>query len=81
MKSGFFGDNIKMSEIIFLRCEGNNKDFIENCRLLDADLDLRVGKIIKRDKYDQYNLIEKNETIVVYRGNNPIGGGLIRPSL
>ena len=62
MKSGFFGDNIKMSEIIFLRCEGNNKDFIENCRLLDADLDLRVGKIIKRDKYDQYNLIEKKRS-------------------
>ena len=26
-----------MSEIIFLRCDGNNKDFIENCRLLDED--------------------------------------------
>ena len=70
----------KMSEIVFLRCDGNNKDFIENCRLLDEDLDLRVGKIIKRDKYAQYNLIDKiNEAIVVYRGNNPIGGGSIRP--
>ena len=69
-----------MSEIVFLRCNGNNKDFIENCRLLDEDLDLRVGKIIKRDKYAQYNLIDKiNEAIVVYRGNNPIGGGSIRP--
>ena len=69
-----------MSEIVFLRCDGNNKDFIENCRLLDVDLDLRVGKIIKRDKYAQYNLIDKiNEAIVVYRGNNPIGGGSIRP--
>ena len=75
-----FGGKIKMSEIIFLRCDGNNKDFIENCRLLDEDLDLRVGKIIKRDKYAQYNLIDKiNEAIVVYRGNNPIGGGSIRP--
>ena len=44
-----------MSEIVFLRCDGNNKDFIENCRLLDEDLDLRVGKMIKRDKYAQYN--------------------------
>ncbi len=43
-----------MSEIIFLRCDGNNKDFIENCRLLDEDLDLRVGKIIKRDKYAEW---------------------------
>ena len=57
-----------MSEIIFLRCDGNNKDFIENCRLLDEDLDLRVGKIIKRDKYAQYNLIDKiNEAIVVLK--------------
>ncbi len=67
-------------EIVFLRCSGNNKDFIENCRLLDEDLDLRVGKIMKRDKYAQYNLIDKiNEAIVVYRGNHPIGGGSIRP--
>ncbi len=79
MKSGVFGGKIKMSEIVFLRCDGNNKDFIENCRLLDEDLDLRVGKIIKRNKYAQYNLIDKiNEAIVVYRGNNPIGGGSIR---
>ncbi len=70
---------IKMNEITFLRCDGNNKDFIENCRLLDEDLDLRVGKIIKRDKYAQYNLIDKiNEAIVVYRDNHPIGGGSIR---
>ena len=45
--------SVKMNEIVFLRCDGNNKDFIENCRLLDEDLDLRVGKIIKRDKYAQ----------------------------
>lgn len=71
---------IEMGEIVFLRCGGNNKDFIENCRLLDADLDLRVGKIIKRDKYAQYNLTDKiNEAIVVYRDNHPIGGGAIRP--
>ena len=70
----------EMNKIIFLRCDGNNKDFIENCRLLDAELDLRVGKIIKRDKYAQYNLLDKiNEAIVVYRDNNPIGGGAIRP--
>ncbi len=68
-----------MSEVVFLRCNGNNKDFIENCRLLDEDLELRVGKIIKRDKYAQYNLIDTiNEAIVVYRGNNPIGSGSIR---
>ena len=35
-----------MSQIVFLRCDGNNQDFIENCRFLDEDLNLRVGKII-----------------------------------
>ena len=68
-----------MREIVFLRCDGNNKDFIENCRLLDVYLDLRVGEIIKRDKYAPYNLIDEiNEAIVVYRDNHPIGGGSIR---
>ena len=32
----------------FIRTNGKNKDFIENCRLLDMDLDRRVGKEIKR---------------------------------
>ena len=84
LKRAFFEKELNLrsgrGEFIFLRCDGNNKDFIENCRLLDADLDLRVGKIIKRDKYAQYNLLDKiNEAIVVYRDNSPIGGGAIRP--
>ena len=28
----------------FIRTDGKNQDFIENCRLLDMDLDRRVGK-------------------------------------
>ena len=28
----------------FIRTDGTNKDFIENCRLLDMDLDRRVDK-------------------------------------
>ena len=39
----------------FIRTDGRNKDFIENCRLLDIDLDRRMGKKIKRDKYKKYN--------------------------
>ena len=35
----------------FHRTDGKDKDFIENCRLLDMDLDRRVGKKIQRDKY------------------------------
>ena len=63
----------------FIRTDGKNKDFIENCRLLDMDLDRRVGKEIKRDKYTQFNQLDEiNEAIVVYEGNKAIGGGAIR---
>lgn len=63
----------------FHRTDGNDKDFIENCRLLDMDLDRRVGKEIKRDKYKKYNrLNEIQEAIVVYEDNKAIGGGAIR---
>ena len=68
-----------MSEITYVRCDGTSEDFIENCRLLDEDLDRRVGKVIKRDKYTQFNLLDKiHEAIVVYQDGKPIGGGAIR---
>ena len=68
-----------MGEIEFVRCDGSNQDFIENCKLLDQDLDARVGRVIQRDKYAQYNLLDKiHEAIVVYRDGRPIGGGAIR---
>ena len=31
-----------MADIEFIRCSGTNEDFIENCQLLDMDLDRRV---------------------------------------
>ena len=63
----------------FIRTDGKNKDFIENCRLLDMDLDRRVGKKIKRDKYTKFNQLDEiNEAIIVYEGNRAIGGGGIR---
>ena len=63
----------------FKRTSGQDKDFTENCRLLDQDLDRRVGKVIKRDQYKQYNQLDKvREAIVVYQGGQPIGGGAIR---
>ncbi len=63
----------------FQRTDGKNKDFIENCRLLDMDLDRRVGKKIERDKYKKYNQLDEiKEAIVVYEGNRVIGGGAIR---
>lgn len=63
----------------FIRTDGRNEDFIENCRLLDIDLDRRVGKKIKRDKYKKYNLLDEiQQAIVVYEGDMAIGGGAIR---
>lgn len=63
----------------FRRTDGKNKDFIENCKLLDMDLDRRVGKKIKRDKYRKYNQLDEiQEAIVVYENNKVIGGGAIR---
>lgn len=63
----------------FHRTDGKDKDFIENCRLLDMDLDRRVGKKIKRDKYRKYNQLDEiKEAIVVYEGEKVIGGGAIR---
>ncbi len=44
-----------MDDIEFVRCSGINEDFIMNCQLLDMDLNRRVGRVIKRDKYKQYN--------------------------
>ncbi len=63
----------------FHRTNGTDKDFIENCRLLDMDLDRRVGKKIKRDKYKKYNQLDEiKEAIVVYEDDKVIGGGAIR---
>ena len=63
----------------FIRTDGKNKDFIENCRLLDIDLDRRVGKKIKRDKCKKYNQLDEiSEAIGVYEDNKAVGGGAIR---
>lgn len=64
----------------FIRTDGKNKDFIENCRLLDMDLDRQVGKKIKRDKYRKFNQLDEiQETIVVYdEDKRAVGGGAIR---
>ena len=63
----------------FHRTDGKDEDFIENCRLLDMDLNRRVGKIIKRDKYEKYNQLDEiQEAIVVYEDDKVIGGGAIR---
>ncbi len=65
--------------MVFSRTDGKDKDFIENCMLLDMDLDRRVGKKIKRDKYKKYNQLDEiKEAIVVYEGKKAIGGAIRR---
>lgn len=40
----------------FIRTDGKDKDFIENCRLLDTDLERRVGRDVQRDKYNKFKV-------------------------
>ena len=68
-----------MDGIEFTRCSGINEDFIMNCQLLDMDLDRRVGRVIKREKYKQYNQLDEiKEAIVVYVDGKAVGAGAIR---
>ena len=68
-----------MDDIEFVRCSGINEDFIMNCQLLDMDLDRRVGRVIRRDKYKQYNQLDEiKEAIVVYVDGKAAGAGAIR---
>ena len=63
----------------FKRTDGTNKDFVENCRLLDQDLDRRVGREIQREKCNAYSQLDHiHEAIGVYEGDTPVGGGAIR---
>lgn len=66
-------------KMIYKRTNGRDKDFVENCRLLDMDLDRRVGKEIQRDKYNKYNQLDEiQEAIVVYADKESVGGGALR---
>lgn len=63
----------------YVRTDGKNEVFIENCRLLDMDLDRRVGRQIKREKYQKFNQLDEiREAIVVYDHGRAVGGGAIR---
>ena len=63
----------------YVRTDGKNEDFIENCRLLDMDLDRHVGRQIKREKYQKFNQLDEiREAIVVYDHGRAVGGGAIR---
>lgn len=80
MVNSFFAWEVfKVSDIIFVKCTGTNEDFVENCQLLDMDLDRRVGRVVKRDKYKQYNQLDEiKEVIVIYVEGKAAGAGAIR---
>lgn len=69
---------VKM-ENMWKTCDGTDKDFQYMCRLLDEDLDRRVGKAVQREKYAQYNTVEKiSEALVYYIEDKPVACGAIR---
>lgn len=63
----------------FIRTDGKNKDVIENCRLLDIDLDRHVGKKIQRDKwkYDDENIELKRVFVHTEYQGRGIGSKLV----
>ncbi|MCR5762139.1 MAG: GNAT family N-acetyltransferase [Treponema sp.] len=61
------------------RCSGNDSDFIENCILLDLDLNRRLEGLVERKQYEQYNLLDDiKEAVVVYSDNDIVGAGALR---
>lgn len=63
--------------IELIKCDSNNKDFINLVKLLDADLALRDGE--DHSFYSQYNKIDTiKHALVLYKNNKPIACGAIK---
>ncbi|MDO4459145.1 MAG: GNAT family N-acetyltransferase [Clostridia bacterium] len=61
------------------RTDGMNKDFLENCELLDEELDRRSGKILDRNFFRQFaHTNDITEAVVAYVDDKPAGAGAIR---
>lgn len=61
------------------RTSGSDSDFIENCRLLDMELDKRSGKILNRDFFRQFCKTDDiGEAVVSYVDGKAAGSGAIR---
>lgn len=59
-------------EIVYT--DGNNKDFIELCRMLDDNLDEIVGGEKQRKQYVQYNTLEDiNDVVLLYNDKTAVG--------
>jgi N-acetylglutamate synthase and related acetyltransferases len=58
----------------FVLTDGNDRDFISLCHLLDANLDEIVGGRQNRAQYLPYNTLEDiRDVIVAYEDDTPIG--------
>ena len=68
-----------MNEIRYQRSTGSDPVFAENCRILNQELDLRMGVELQKDKYAKYNQIDHiRHVILAYDGDTCIGSGAIR---
>jgi putative acetyltransferase len=67
-----------MKTVRLTRTTSNDPDFRKLVSQLDADLRDRNGDMM--DIYDQHNVIEKNDTVVVaYLDDEPAGCGCFKP--
>lgn len=66
-----------MNTIRITRTDSDNPGFRELISLLDAEMTQRYGELQK--KYNQFNIIESNTTVVVaYDLDSPVGCGCFR---
>jgi putative acetyltransferase len=66
-----------MNEIQLKRTNSADPDFMGLVNKLDAELRLQYG--VQMDTYDQHNIIEQNNTVVVaYLNNQPVGCGCFK---
>lgn len=58
----------------FIVTDGENKDFVMLCRMLDDNLNELVGGEKQREQYNRFNTLDKiHDVIVLYDGDKPIG--------
>jgi GNAT superfamily N-acetyltransferase len=67
-----------MNQSHLIRTTSANPDFRTLVNQLDAELRLMYAELM--DTYDQHNVIEQNDTIVIaYLNNTPVGCGCFKP--
>ncbi len=62
-----------------VRTSGENPDFIQLCRLLDANLEELVAGAFNRDKYSQFNQLDDiRNAVVLYVDEEAAAGGAFK---